>query len=241
MVMIDTGYGLYQDDVRRMLADHGLGDLSRLSRIYLTHVDADHCGAAGLYSSPSFAHLAAEGIIAASNRAYGSVSEGSVLEAVYTKLIALFSEFHPPSELNHLGLEPNGIIAGLDIIDRFIIEDVEFQVLNSLGGHLQGQVFFFAPAAGVVFTGDSLINFSSLSEERTRFNLLAKNLMTSVNVDSKMAEEERKALTLLVSHADEDLRKRGRALLICGGHGAASRLKEGRLVIEDPIVHYGKK
>ncbi|MFA5314072.1 MAG: MBL fold metallo-hydrolase, partial [Methanomassiliicoccales archaeon] len=40
MVLIDTGYGVYHQDIVRMLTHYGLADLSKLTRIYLTHADA---------------------------------------------------------------------------------------------------------------------------------------------------------------------------------------------------------
>ena len=39
-----------------------------------------------------------------------------------------------------------------------------------------GRFFLACPDEGIIFTGDSLINFDSLSEDRRRYNLLAKKL-----------------------------------------------------------------
>ena len=55
--MIDAELGIYQPDVVNMLQHYGLGDLSLLKRIYITHADADHCGAAGFFSAPSYLEL----------------------------------------------------------------------------------------------------------------------------------------------------------------------------------------
>ena len=46
-VLIDTGYGIYHHDILSMLSRYGLGDEQQVSRIIVTHADADHCGAAG--------------------------------------------------------------------------------------------------------------------------------------------------------------------------------------------------
>ncbi len=66
-----------------------------------------------------------------------------------------------------------------------------------------------------------MINFESLSEERSSFATLAKNLMTTVNVDSQRAKQERRALMEIASE---------RGLLVCSGHGDVSRVMDNRLV-----------
>jgi glyoxylase-like metal-dependent hydrolase (beta-lactamase superfamily II) len=226
-VLIDTGYGIYKDDVKIMLARYGMSDLSQLKGVYITHADADHSG--GAWSLPAVAHVhpgTAE-IVQAANRAYGSMSESSVLEAVYTKLINLFSAFRPPEEMELYDLTPEGEVMGLDVIGVIQIGDVRLKVLNGLGGHLHGQVFFVAEGEALLFTGDSLIDLKSISEERSRFNLLAKNLMTSVNVDSARADEERKVLIELARMLSSPDRER--PCLVCGGHGTISYLDQKRL------------
>ncbi|HSV42433.1 MAG TPA: MBL fold metallo-hydrolase, partial [Methanomassiliicoccales archaeon] len=160
MVMIDTGYGIYHRDVVRMLAHQGHADLSKLGSIYLTHADADHAGAAGWFRTTCHAHPGTVRIIETANRAYGSSSESSVLEEVYTKLINLFSEFHPPLDIEVIE-GTSDPICGFPVIGRFRVGDVEFKVLESLGGHQHGQVFFLSESHGLLFSGDSLINFRS--------------------------------------------------------------------------------
>ena len=51
-VMIDTGYGIYHDAVMTMLSHYGLCDEKTISRIIVTHADADHCGASRVLSRP---------------------------------------------------------------------------------------------------------------------------------------------------------------------------------------------
>jgi hypothetical protein len=75
-----------------------------------------------------------------------------------------------------------------------------------------------------------MINFKSLSPDRTEYNVLADYLMTSVNVDSRLAREERKALLSLISEIDETLAGKNRKCLICCGHGSISVLEDGKLV-----------
>jgi len=233
--MIDAGYGIYYQDLVNMLQHYGLGDLTKLNRIYITHADADHCGAAGFFPVPSYLNRETFLITRETSRAYGSSNEGCILEEVYTKIINLFSRFTPPSNIvlfpdlpeNAENLEKRG---KFPVLARFKIGGLNFEALQGLGGHMHGEVFYLCPEEGLIFPEDAIINFKSLSPERTEYNVLADYLMTSVNVDSKLAREERNSLLSLIMDLDVKLAEKGKKCLICCGHGSVSVLKEGKLV-----------
>ena len=234
-VMIDAGYGIYQPDVVNMLQHYGLGDLSLLKRIYITHADADHCGAAGFFSAPSYLNRETLKITRETSRAYGSSNQGCILEEVYTKMINLFSRFTPPSNVilfpeissQDKEIEKRG---AFPVVSCFTIGDLEFEALQGLGGHMHGEIFYLCPEEGLLFPQDAVINFRSLSPERTEYNVLADYLMTSVNVDSSLAKEERNALLSLIQELDSELVKKGRKFLVCCGHCSISILENGKLV-----------
>ncbi|MGZ7117536.1 MAG: MBL fold metallo-hydrolase, partial [Methanobacterium sp.] len=236
-VMIDSGYGIYYHDFLKLFQKYGI-QIKNLKAIYLTHADADHLGAAGFYAVSSYMHKGTMDIIEEANRAYGSSSEECILEEVYTRLINLFSKFNIPPNVETLPDEIIKMRGPFPVIHTFKTCGLEFEVLGSLGGHLHGQIFILCPDEGLLFTADSLINFASLSEERKKYNLLAKDLMTSVNVDGKKADEERKALLKLALLLDEELSKEGKKCLICGGHGAISVLSKDKLEVFEQVKHY---
>jgi glyoxylase-like metal-dependent hydrolase (beta-lactamase superfamily II) len=171
-----------------------------------------------------------------------------VLEPVYTTLINLFSRFTPPTdvilfpEAGSLGdgefPQPDTPGGEFPLIDRFTFGGLPFEVRESLGGHLAGQVFFVSREGGLLFTADSLINFESLTEDRKRYSTLAVDLITSVNVDSALAREERRILLALAAGMDQSLAPEGRRCLVCGGHGAVSVRDGDRLAVAGPIEHY---
>ncbi len=235
--MVDTGFGIYLRDLDILMEREGWGGVGMVRNVLITHGDADHSGSAGLIDAMVRMHPDTLEMIRRSNRAYGSGSEGSVLAEVYTKLINLFSGFsvaerpevYPTRRLGDRGEFP--VLATLDLAG------MRCEVLEGFGGHTTGQVFYFLPDELVLFTGDSLINFDSLTEERKDFATLAKNLMTSVNVDSVKASKERKALLRLIEQ-EESARTDGRKCLVCGGHGAVSVLLDGKLVRHSPISRY---
>ena len=236
MVMIDSGYGIYYADFLRLFQHCGI-DLKNLKGIYMTHADADHCGAGGFYGVKSFLHKGTSDIIRKANRAYGSNVEECILEEVYTKLINLFSRFNSPVDVEIFHDKVIKMRGHFPVIHTFKVGDMEFEVLESLGGHLYGQIFLICPSEGIIFTGDSLINFDSLSEDRKKYNLLAKNLMTSVNVDGERARKERKALLELISKLNQELSVQDKNCLICSGHGAISVLYGHELKVYGQIYH----
>ncbi len=238
MVMVDTGYGIYHDAVMSMLSRYGLGDLRTLSRIIVTHADADHCGAAGFFDVPSFMHEGTLDILRTNNRAYGSSSDHANLDEFYTKMINLFSRFRTPVDIRCFK-ESNGVQRGtFPVIGNFSIGDVSFEVLDGLGGHTHGQVFLYSAGHGILFTADSVINFASMTTDRAEYSSLAAFLVTSVNVDSGRASRERKALLALAHETDESLKKSGGRCLICCGHGAVSVLESGKLAVAGTVEQY---
>jgi len=172
------------------------------------------------------------------SRAYGSRSEGSVLEAVYTTLINLFSAYTPATNVETFPTIPLGFRHGFAIIDRLRVGDLVLEVLEGHGGHMQGQCYLFEPDAGLLFPADALINFDSLTPERREYASIAVYLVTSVNVDSELARNERRDLLDLVVETDARLASSGRRCLVAGGHGAVSVLEEGRLVSCGEVVPY---
>ena len=237
-VMVDTGYGIYHRDVMEMLSREGIGNEQGISRIIVSHADADHCGASGLFAAPALMHEGTLAIIEKNNRGFGSRSEDSVLEEFYTKMINLFSHFSTPGSIRCFGKNSGRVRGVFPVIDTIRIGDLELEVLEGLGGHIFGQVFLYSRSEGLLFAADSLINFSSLTRERAEYNSLAAFLVTSVNVDSDRAREERKGLIALAKKTDDALRDSGKRCLVFGGHGAVSVLDGDMLVVYGEITRY---
>ncbi len=237
-VIIDTGYGIYYNDIQEMLRAYHLTSQGKLSRIIVTHADADHCGATGCYQVPALMHPGTQKIIKEANRAYGSRSEGSILEEVYTTLIGLFSRFCPPEKIVLFGEGDGEKIGIFPVIDQITIGGLEFKVLGGLGGHQYGQIYLFNEGEGLIFTADTVINFEHLTSDRAAYSSLAAFLVTSVNVDSDIAKRERKSLFEIISKTDQQLEKKGKHCLVCGGHGPVSVLSGGKLVPYGTIETY---
>ncbi|MDE4908502.1 MBL fold metallo-hydrolase [Methanogenium marinum] len=235
--MLDTGYAVYNPDVMQLFATYGLPVAEELTRIITSHGDADHCGAGGFFDVPTLMHPATQEIIRTGNRAWGSRNEGMVLEEIYTTMIALYSRWNPPAEKNIHLIKPETEEKRsiFPVICRLTIGDLVFEVLETPGGHQVGELVLYCPEEGYLFTSDSLMNFSSLTEERRRYNSYADYLVTSVNVDSDLARAERRALSWI---AQEFTEKTGKVCTIFGGHGAVSEYRDGTLTVKGTIEHY---
>ncbi len=229
-IMIDTGYGIYHSDVLRMFAAYGLGGVDDFTRIILTHGDTDHCGAAGFFHAPVYAHAGTWEIIKSNNRAYGASSQDVVLEQVYTVMINLFARMTPPSDVI-LFADPVGKKRGdFHVLSSFCAGGYTFEILEGHGGHQHGLIYVLCEEAGILFTSDTILNLKHLSPERSAYNNFAVYLVTTVNVDPDRVKHERKVLLHLADELDKKLQVKGRRLLYCCGHGPISIMKDGELV-----------
>jgi len=203
----------------------------------ITHADADHCGAGGHYDIPALMHPGTREIIRVSNRAYGSRSQSSILEEVYTTLINLFSQFCPPKNVVLLAPPSESRRNHFSILAKIDVGNHQFEVLEGMGGHLHGQIYLYSRDIGVFFSADTVINFDHLTGERARYNTLAVNLVTSVNVDSERAKEERKAILEMVRETPGPFYREREKCLVCGGHGPVSVLEDRSLLPFGEVVH----
>ncbi|HZK30176.1 MAG TPA: MBL fold metallo-hydrolase, partial [Methanoregula sp.] len=232
------GYGIYHDDVIKMLSGCCLVDKHEISRIIVTHADADHCGAAGYFTAPVLLHEGTLAIIQKNNRAYGSRRENSVLEEFYTKMINLFSKFNSQSRIECLSKKEDRMRGIFPVMGTVRVGDLDLEILEGLGGHTWGQIYLYSEKHGLLFAADSVINFSSLTKERADYSSLAAFLVTSVNVDSDLAKKERRALLEIAYQTDNELAAKGKRCLICGGHGAVSVLENDKLIVNGSIERY---
>lgn len=237
LVLIDSGYGLYWPDAKRWLAAHGL-DPSRIRRALVTHPDADHAGwAARLeedFGTEVYMHPASRDIFRHENRAYGSGTRLMALNAHFTKLVTRFTQLREPRTIRPFPAA-TGEAGGFRIIGRVAVGDLELEVLESHGGHVPAQVFFYAPREGLLFCGDYLIDFRSLSERTKSTMSIPRFLLTSTNSDGGVFSSEMRALARLMVDAAARLRKDGRAAWVFPGHGDFYSVDEADWLVKEVL------
>ena len=222
LVMIDTSYGLYYDEVKRMLRENDL-DPALVGRIYLTHADADHAGLSGYFSeefgSKVYMHKDARGIIEHENRAWGSGSPLLELNYLFTVLVNEFTKFSVPGNWTPYPNKDGSTEDPFKLIGEFRIGGQTYKVLESLGGHVPGQVFIYSYDSGLIFTGDYLLMLESITPEEKYILNYPKFMMTSTNVKSTLFRAEMNMLKEFIGNFQSKLIKSGKEAIVVPGHG----------------------
>ena len=221
-LMIDSSYGLYYEDVKKMLSENGIPP-DRIGDIYLTHADADHAGLSG-YFNMEFGcnvhmHRNAAGVIRNENRAWGSGSPLTELNHFFTVLVNEFTRAAYPQEWIAYGENDCGMEGEFRAIDSFEFAGHSYKILESIGGHVPGQVFFMSYDSGLIFTADYLLNLDSLSAEERVVLTYPKFMMTSTNVNSTLFKKEMEMLKHLAGDFDAAMRSAGTQAYVVPGHG----------------------
>lgn len=225
LVIIDSGYAIYAKEMLKILK-RVIPDYNNLpKRFYITHADVDHCG---MLSSVDDGQIIVNSKSAESFRRQAAglpdYRENTDLRLGYSKISRIISGYKPPdlSKLTVFDKDTPANHNDLIKIGNMLVGDLDFTIYEGSGGHLCGEMVYSCPKAGVVFTGDILVNIGGFSKERAEFNSFAPYLMKSVNVDSEKATEMRKQVTTLIDRISKD---NNRSCIVCGGHGPMFEFK----------------
>ena len=219
LVLIDTGYAIYADELMKVLDSLSSDWKDRCKRVYITHADVDHCG---LLSKLENVKICLNQKSADSLRRQLSgkpdFRENNELNLGYSKLSRIISGYTPPKtdRFDIFDCDTPDEHDDLLHISDFSVADMDFEVFEGSGGHIRGEMIFACRKQGVIFTGDNLVNINGFSSELSEFNSLAPYLMRSVNVNSQKATAVRKQVKHLIEDIHSSLQ---RPVLICGGHG----------------------
>lgn len=219
LVLIDTGYAIYADELIKVLDNLSPDWKSRCKRVFITHADVDHCGLLSRLDSIRIC-LNQKSADSLQQQISGQPDfrESNELNLGYSKLSRIISGYTPPKTGQFDILDSNTPSEHEELlhIGNFSFTDLDFEVFEGSGGHLRGEMIFACRKYGIIFTGDNLVNISGFSAELSEFNSLAPYLMRSVNIDSKKATTVRNQVKSLIEEIRADSRQ---PVLICGGHG----------------------
>ena len=82
----------------------------------------------------------------------------------------------------------------LQSVGDFSFGDLHFEVYEGRGGHLRGENVLIDYDNRVAITGDVYVNLHGMTSEQKQYNRYAPILMTSVDTDSRLCAEERRAV-----------------------------------------------
>ncbi|HOX38400.1 MAG TPA: MBL fold metallo-hydrolase [Candidatus Brocadiia bacterium] len=221
--LLESGYGLYYQDLIRTLSSLSVPPES-IGTIYMTHPDADHAGTAWRFErelgTRIVAHPTARDVYREQHRGLGSAGRNAELLRLYTKLIDSFTDSQPPRSIESLPDKSGAMSGPFPLRGEIEICGIRFTIIESLGGHVPGQVFYLSREAGLLVTGDYLINVADMTQEEKDLLSIPRFLMLSTNSDSAIFRKEMDALTKIAIEVDAELRATGRnGLTILPGHG----------------------
>ena len=195
LLLIDTGFAIYAEEMlltfKELIPDWD----SRAKKVYITHADVDHCGLLSkLKDTEIIVNQKSAENFQRQHDGLPDYREQTALHLGYSKISQIISGYMvlDVNSLKILDKDTSKEHSSLIPIGSLEIGDLNFIILEGSGGHLYGEMIYACREAGILFTGDILVNISGFSKERAEFNSLAPYLMKSVNVDSEKAREMRR-------------------------------------------------
>ena len=207
LLFIDSGFACYQDEMKNIFLElfPHFDDMKKQN--ILTHADMDHAGITDIFndiyvSENTFINFKRE------HEGKKNFREENPLHEPYIKLDRIISKYNPP-ELTKLRIIGNKKTDDdFEMIGHYDFHDLSFDIYESNGGHLKGEIILVEKDKKIIFTGDIFVNVKGFTPEQYEFNLLAPYLMGSVNTDSQKASICRKIIL-----------EKCKNYLLCPGHG----------------------
>ena len=212
LLFIDCGFACFKAEMLEIL--HGLfPDFDAMEKsIVLTHPDIDHCGLLSLFER---VYVSEDGRLnfAFENNSLPDFREQNKLHAPYCRISKLLTKYTPPDmdTLRLIERTREKEDAPVSPLGTLYFQGLTLDVCEGNGGHAKGEVVLVDEKNRLVYSGDIVVNIRGFSKEQAAFNALAPYLMTSVNLDSALATEERVYLQNKFSP---------KAYTYCCGHGA---------------------
>lgn len=212
LLFVDSGFACYAREMYDIFL-RLFPDFEEYEReIMISHPDMDHCGLLNLFdvihvSPDAKQHFEYE------TAGKPNYREQNPAHMPYCNISRILSGYIPP-ELTHLYVvsgekddpeKPVCPLGSMEFCGR------RFDFYRGNGGHARGEVVIVDTRDNLVFSGDIAVNAQGFTKPQAAFNRLAPYLMTSVNMDSYKAGEERRAMFEMLS-PDE--------YIYCCGHGA---------------------
>ena len=163
--------------------------------ILVTHADVDHCGLLPMFDKIITSSKTATCL----QREYegkNGYREENPLHRPYINICKILTSYKAvnPEKITAMWNDVENPSEPLTQIGFFDFEELHFEVYEGKGGHLPGEIVMIDYSKHIAITGDVYINMHGLTAEQAEYNQYAPILMTSVDTDSKLCLEERKAI-----------------------------------------------
>ena len=195
VLFVDSGYACYRDEMlevfRKILPEFD----SMEKTILVTHADVDHCGLLPMFDKVIASTKTANCLVNEYEGRNG-YRESNPLHRPYINICKILTSYKTvnPDKITALWNDVETLTEPLTQIGFFNFEELHFEVYEGKGGHLPGEIVLIDYSKHIAITGDIYINTRGLTAEQAEYNQYAPILMTSVDTDSKLCLEERKAI-----------------------------------------------
>ena len=195
VLFIDSGYACYSDEMLDVLRKI-LPDFDNMEKtILVTHADVDHCGLLPMFDK-IIASTKTANCLKNEYEGKNGYREENPLHKPYINICKILTSYKAvnPDKITALWNDVPNLKEPLTQIGFFDFEELHFEVYEGKGGHLLGEIVLIDYSKHIAITGDIYINMHGLTAEQAEYNQYAPILMTSVDTNSKLCLEERKAI-----------------------------------------------
>ena len=195
ILFVDSGYACYSDEMISIFKKI-VPDFENMEKtILVTHADVDHCGLLPMFDKIITSSKTANCL----QREYegkNGYREENPLHRPYINICKILTSYKAvnPEKITAMWNDVENPSEPLTQIGFFDFEELHFEVYEGKGGHLPGEIVLIDYSKHIAITGDVYINMHGLTAEQAEYNQYAPILMTSVDTDSKLCLEERKAI-----------------------------------------------
>lgn len=194
-LFIDCGYAYYRDEMllifRKLIPS--FDDIKK--RILVTHADLDHCGLLFLFDEVLVSSRSAE-CFRLEHETGDGFREQIRIQKPYIEICKILTEYAPPDPEKITVPWPETIPEHSPMQQAGVLNfgELTFDVYETRGGHLPGELILIDYEHRIAFTGDIYINIKGLTSEQRQYNHYAPILTTSVDIDKQLCAAERKAI-----------------------------------------------
>ncbi|MBE7033693.1 MAG: Zn-dependent hydrolase [Ruminococcaceae bacterium] len=195
VLFVDSGYACYSDEMFEVIKKTVPSFETMEKTVLVTHADVDHCGLLPMFDK-IIASTKTANCLKNEYEGKNGYREENPLHKPYINICKILTSYKAvnPEKITAMWNDVSDLRQPLTQIGFFDFEELHFEVYEGKGGHLPGEIVLIDYAKHITITGDIYINTHGLTVEQAEYNQYAPILMTSVDTDSKLCLEERRAI-----------------------------------------------